>query len=461
MKWSLFLIVLFQGCLFQENKNINNSKLGLLEENEVLSGGDATVQSNTINAFSLPISRMTSESETKFAIGNSLFKKNWVASPASTTARDGLGPTFNAKSCSACHFLDGRAEPFFQGEALVQPLLRLAVMGANGAEPHPVYGRQLQTQSIKGVLPEAKAIIAYEEVLGSFADGSTYSLQKPVYKIIEENFGDIGVDIMISPRIGQAVMGLGLLEAIPAETILLHEDPNDTNQDGITGKANWVKDENGKLVIGRLGWKANTANVFSQAIDAAFHDIGLTSKRLKGVNCSEKQVDCLEAPNGGEEELEENQVEKLVFYLRTLGVPARRNFSEENVRRGKKVFQEISCAACHIPRFKTGNAAVVPQLKNQTIYPYTDLLLHDMGEGLADNTPDGLANGREWKTPPLWGIGLVESVNKHTRFLHDGRARNMEEAVLWHGGEAKASKDKYTQLDVDDRLALLAFLKSL
>jgi len=264
------------------------------------------------------------------------------------------------------------------------------------------------------------------------------------------------------------MIGLGLLEAIPEAAILANADPDDRAVDGISGRPNRVWSiETERLALGRFGWKAGNPTVLQQSVKAAAGDMGLGSKLvpISTGDCTANQSTCLRAPHGGTStdpghEFKWQLMELMVFYARNLGVPRRREADHPEVLRGKALFHNVGCAACHSPSFKTGTS-VDPNLSEQVIWPYTNLLLHDMGEGLADNRPEGKANGREWRTAPLWGIGLTQTVTGHTFFLHDGRARNLTEAILWHGGEAEAARDAFAELSKADRKALLRFVNSL
>lgn len=432
---------------------------------EERSGGDTTVFDASVNAFSLAARNMTFERRQRFVVGNSFFNKNWVQAPASTEGRDGLGPTFNARSCSTCHLKDGRGRPPAPGEEFVGLLLRLSVPGeGTDAAPGPVpgYGGQLQPYAIDGVPVEGTPQVHYTEAWGRFADGEAYSLRAPTYTIIDPAFGPLPTTLQISPRVAPAMIGLGLLEALSEDELLSREDPEDADGDGISGRANWIPDvESGALRIGRFGWKANQPTVRQQTAGAFLGDLGVTSSLFPEENCPPEQVDCAAAPNGGAPELSDSLLDDISLYSSTLAVPARRGVDDPKVLRGRQVFRDIGCDACHTPTLTTAADAELEEARGQTIWPYTDLLLHDMGEGLADDRPDGLADGREWRTPPLWGIGLVETVNGHTNFLHDGRARSLLEAVLWHGGEAEASRDALLDLPADERAELVAFLESL
>lgn len=426
-------------------------------------GGDTTVYETGRNAFSLPAANMHTDRQTQFFVGNSFFKKAWVEAPSSTTARDGLGPHFIARSCGACHALDGRgAPPAFdhqlQAEQPMALLFRLSVAG----KPEPVYGGQFNNDAIPGVKPEGKVHISYRELPGRFADGEAYSLRAPSYALTELGYGPMHAKVEVSPRIAPQVIGLGLLEAIREQDILAIAQQQKTSPDGVSGRPNYVHDAYaGKKLMGRFGWKANVATVAHQSAGAFLGDIGITSPKFRHEECMPAQTDCLRAPSGGQPEIPASKMDAVIFYSRTLAVPAQRNADSEQVRRGQWLFNQARCTSCHVANYTTGVLAGVPEVSKQRIRPYTDLLLHDMGEGLADHRPDGLADGREWKTPPLWGIGLFSDVNEHTYYLHDGRARNLTEAILWHGGEAEAAKQRFVQFNKADRDALLSFLNSL
>lgn len=429
-----------------------------------LSGGPgATVFDTTADAFSRSVPELTSAQRRTFAVGNSFFNRNWVTAPASTAARDGLGPTLNAQSCSSCHFKDGRARPPTRRRAPeLGLLLRLSVAGPDGRPgPVPRYGGQLQDRSINGVPAEGEIRITKRRVLGHYDDGVSYSLLAPSYEIVERRFGPMPDGLQISPRIAPAVFGVGLLEAVPERVIIDRADPQDRDGDGISGRPNRVLDaRTGGRVLGRFGWKANVATVQQQNAGAFSGDIGITTPIFSKENCPAGQDACRDAPDGGSPELDAEKLERVTTYTRALAVPARRAVDDRATRAGERTFSRLGCASCHLPKLRTAGSDI-PALADQTIRPYTDLLLHDMGPGLADGRPDGLASGTEWRTAPLWGIGLVKSVNRHTRFMHDGRARNLEEAVLWHGGEAAAAMKDFRGLPRDVREELIAFLRSL
>lgn len=432
---------------------------------QALSGGAATVQTNTRQAFGQPLPHLTADQETRFFVGNSFFNRNWVSAPASTTARDGLGPLFNARSCSACHLHDGRGRPPVPGEDMLSMLVRLSVPGQDsqrGVVPEPTYGDQFNGFAVPGVRPEGRALVTYEEIPGTYEDGEPFSLRRPTYTFSDLHYGPMHTDTRLSPRVAPAMVGLGLLEAVPESALLAMADPHDADGDGISGRPNRVWDRaRQETVVGRFGWKANQPTVAQQVAGAFLGDIGITSWLFPDENCTPAAVACRQAPNGGSPELPDTLLGHVVFYSRTLAVPARRNPRSPEVVRGRKLFDDAQCNACHTPTLRTGIVSGLPDLSDQVIHPYTNLLLHDMGDGLADNRPDFEASGSEWRTPPLWGIGLVETVNRHTFFLHDGRARNLAEAILWHGGEAEESKERFRRMPRDDREALLKFLNSL
>jgi CxxC motif-containing protein (DUF1111 family) len=440
------------------------------DPNEAFSGGAATVFDTGTRAFARPVPRLSPEHEDEFFVGNALFNRGWIIAPASVTAMDGLGPVFNATNCSACHLRDGRGRPpEGPDEPFESMLIRLSVPGAGQhGEPlgEPRYGGQLQGKAIPGVPAEGRARVSYEEVPGSFADGEPYALRRPRYAIEDLGYGPMAADVLMSPRVGQHLVGLGLLEAVPEETVYALADADDRDGDGISGRPNVVWDLVAqRTALGRFGWKANQPSLQQQTAGAFNGDIGITSALFPAESCTPSQTACREAPRGapGDEEpqLRDPHLESVVSYVSTLAVPARRRIDDPAVRRGKAVFGEIGCASCHTPVLRTGQHPDFPELSDQKIRPFTDLLLHDMGPDLADGRPDFAASGSEWRTPPLWGLGLVQTVNRHRYLLHDGRARGFAEAILWHGGEGEASREAFRHLPRVDREALIAFLESL
>lgn len=441
------------------------------EPGEALSGGDATVIKFDQNAFSMPAANLAPVRRLDFSVGNSFFRNPWVIAPSSTTARDGLGPLFNTNACQSCHIKNGRGRPAEaeRGNA-VSMLVRLSIPGGaehaevlreRGIAPEPTYGGQLQDMAVPGVAPEGKVRLTYTTHVERFTDGYEIELRSPQLSITNLGYGAMHPDTQFSVRVAPPMIGLGLLEAIPESAILVNADPDDSNGNGISGRPNRVFDQVTRdTSLGRFGWKAGQPNLNQQNADAFFNDMGLSSTLFSGRSCTEAQTDCLAMPHGGEPEVSDHILAQVLFYSRNLGVPARRKVNDPQVLAGKTLFHRAGCQSCHVPKFTTGEADE-PELANQVIRPYTDLLLHDMGEGLADNRSEFEASGREWRTPPLWGIGLTQTVSGHSQFLHDGRARNLLEAVIWHGGEAEPAKQAVLKFDSAERSALLAFLESL
>lgn len=465
MKWSIWAILLiigFSSCREDEPVEIIDYT------EDIQSGGERfTTFVRGENVFGTQSDHLTHEESRLFVSGNSLFRTNWVSAPSSVMSLDGLGPVFNAISCGSCHFKDGRAAPpdeFAVPKAGLLFRLSLKDLDKNGHPmPHPIYGGQLQDRSLPVAAPEANVNISYEEIQGGYADGTTYTLRKPIYTFTDWGYGPVTEPIMVSPRIAPQIYGLGLLENIPTDDILRKEDEYDMDNDGISGKANYIDDvENGGLALGRFDWKANKPNIRQQAAGAFAGDMGLTSHLFPNTDWTEAQEQQYPGIiDGGTPEISDDQLFRVELYIQALAVPAARDVETDSYQAGKKLFTKINCAACHTPKFTTGNNANIAALNNQKIRPYTDLLLHDMGPELADNKPDGKATGSEWRTPPLWGLGLVPAVNEHTRYLHDGRARSLEEAILWHGGEAKNSREQFKTLTKEEREDLLFFLKSI
>jgi CxxC motif-containing protein (DUF1111 family) len=446
------------------------------EPGEARSGGSATVRKTDQNAFSLPSANLPPSRRVDFSVGNSFFRNPWVIAPSTTTARDGLGPLFNTNACQNCHIKDGRGHPPTpDAQNAVSMLVRLSIPDAPsyakvieqlGVVPEPVYGGQFQDMAVPGVVPEGKVRVDYTPVPIRFKDGTEVELRKPTLQISQLGYGPMHPDTRFSARIAPPMIGLGLLEAIPDEAILANADAQAKEKNGITGRPNRVWDDaQQKTVLGRFGWKAGQPNLNQQNVHAFSGDMGLTTSLRTVDDCTDAQTACKQAPNGngpaGEPEVSDNILRLVLFYSRNLAVPARRDVGTPEVLAGKTLFFQAGCQSCHTPKYTTAANAAEPELANQVIRPYSDLLLHDMGDGLADNRTEFQASGRDWRTPPLWGIGLTQAVSGHTQFLHDGRARNLLEAVLWHGGEASAAQQQVLSFNAEQRAALLAFLNSL
>ncbi|WP_340152907.1 di-heme oxidoredictase family protein [uncultured Marivirga sp.] len=434
-----------------------------VSETAMYPGGRATTDDFSVNAFGHAAPNISSDQQMQFVTGNAFFKRNWVTAPSSTTDLDGLGALFNAKSCSSCHFLDGKGEPGFEKGQSSALLFRLSVPTEGGkTKPEPNYGNQFNHLAILGEKEEGQVEINYEEIIGAYPDGERYSLRKPLYTFTQLNYGSMQQDVLVSPRVAPHIIGLGLLEAIAADDILALADPQDHNSDGVSGRPNYVKNVlTDSLQLGRFGWKANEPNVRQQVAAAFQGDMGLSSSLFPAENETSNQGKLIQAENGGNPEVSDDILDRVTLYSQVLAVPKRREPNSEKVMQGAQLFSEIGCSSCHNPSFTTAQHNDIPEFSKQKIYPYTDLLVHDMGEELADHRPDGDASGVEWRTAPLWGIGLVKTVNGHTTLLHDGRARNVEEAILWHGGEAEKTKTEFKNLSKIERENLISFVNSL
>ena len=454
---------------------------------ESLPGGGTTRAMGLQNTFLEPAGNLSLERQLEFYSGGSLFRQAWLIAPSSTTLRDGLGPLFNARACSTCHIRGGRGRPpLTPQEPMVSLTLRLSVPGIDphlGVMPEPTYGDQLQILGIAltkqgglspgngttvdhGPVAEGFGEVAYETRHGQYADGEPWELRVPRYTIRDLAYGPLHPDTLLSPRVAPALPGAGLLEAIPYEDIAAAADPDDADDDGISGRTNRVWDRaKQRAVPGRFGWKASQPNLLQQAAAAFRNDIGITNALYPSESCTPAQVPCRHARNGNgpatPHEISDSLLASTTYFLRFLAVPKRRNAEAPDVLEGRYLFRRIGCAACHVPRHVTGEVAGFPELSNQIIWPYTDLLLHDMGDSLADGRSEFDASGREWRTPPLWGLGWSKRVAGHETYLHDGRARSLNEAILWHGGEARSAQRAFLNLLRGERQALVAFLKSL
>jgi CxxC motif-containing protein (DUF1111 family) len=426
---------------------------------ELMAGGSTTIFNATSNAYSTPAPNLSGADFDLHVKGDAAFEAVFVSRPA--VVNQGLGPVYNNTSCINCHARDGRGRPPMPGEVSTSLLFRISVPGVGpdgGPNPVPGFGGQLQERAIHGVPAEGVVQINYTEVPGKFADGSSYSLRKPEY-VITAPYKPLPGGVMLSPRIAPPVFGLGLLEAVAESDIVARADESDADGDGISGRANYVWNaETQSTTLGRFGWKAGAPSLMQQTAGAYNQDMGVTSPLFKFEPCHD-QSQCENSP-GDSPDIDDATLRAATHYVATLAVPAPRRLDDAQVRHGRTLFNQAGCADCHTPSLKTGPHPV-SALANQTIQPYTDMLLHDMGEGLADNRPDFLADGREWRTSPLWGIGLTRVVNGHTYFLHDGRARSLMEAVLWHGGEAERARTAVLNMSRADRDALVAFLEAL
>jgi CxxC motif-containing protein (DUF1111 family) len=438
-----------------------------------LSAGTFTVTLTDHTAYSEPAPVLDRKQREIFMAGRSVFHRQW-ASIKSLNGDWGLGPTFIADRCVACHVNTGRGHPpSTPDEQLLSVLVRVSVPGENthgGPKPHPNYGDQLQNRSLDGsnidlahdgypVPHEANLYIDWEEHSVTLADGETVNLRRPKLRIEHAAFGPID-NVMTSLRVAQPLVGIGFLDSVPEETILALA--RDQKAQGVNGRPNYVWDDIGqRAALGRYGWKANVPNLAQQVAAAALGDMGVISNLYPEQDCPPIQIVCANMLPGNFPELADMEVDALVLWLRGLAVPAQRNVADPQVQHGAKLFDEARCSVCHVPELKTSDFPALPQLSNQTFRAYTDLLLHDMGEGLADGRPDFKASPRDWRTPALWGLGLSETVTGQSTLLHDGRARNVTEAILWHGGEAQASRDAFAKMSKVQRDALVKFVESI
>jgi CxxC motif-containing protein (DUF1111 family) len=430
-----------------------------VDPSEALLGGDGTVFDDGDEAFAYPARNLSQAHRDPFQMGDAIFNRNWVPAPG-PGGNDGLGPSYNAISCSGCHANNGRgAPPQRADEPFLGLLLRLGVPGVDahgGPSGDPSYGDQLQPYGMFGVPGEGTPTVAYAETPGTYADGTGYSLRTPSYSIGALAFGPLDPKEMIGPRLAPQTVGLGLLAAVDESTILGFAAKNG-------GKPNRVWDgQKQQIVLGRFGLKANQPSLEQQVMGASRNDMGITDSEFPTENCPPVQTACAKAPMSDDQPnltpLRENA---LIVHAYGLAVPARRNLGDATAARGEQLFAQAGCSACHIPSMTTGTLPDWPELSNQTIHPFTDLLVHDMGPGLADGRPDYQASGSEWRTPPLWGLGLVQAIDGYLFLLHDGRARGFEEAILWHGGQGDDAKKAFAAMTKADRDALVAFLSSL
>ncbi|MGB3200034.1 MAG: di-heme oxidoredictase family protein [Nodosilinea sp.] len=421
-------------------------------------GGDTTIYSRTSRAFEQPAPNLDAYWADRHAVGDLAFEAAFVTAPAQVNP--GLGPLFNGTACAGCHIKNGRGLPE-KGQRVVRVSQLEPGHGATPTQAYtteveppggntpvvPGIGLQLQEQGVYGYAPEAIVQLDWDEQTGTYADGREYQLRSPQITLLQLDNTPLPAGIAISNRIAQPVFGAGLLEAVPEAEIVQWADPNDRDGDGVSGRPNrvWnVVDQ--RPTLGRFGWKANTPTLLQQSAAAYVNDMGITNPLFPDTD--------------GQTDIDMNTLEAAEAYVQTIAVPARTLLDDARVQQGERLFAKANCTACHLPELRTG-AHKIPALANQTIHPYTDLLLHDMGPGLADGRPDFEANGQEWRTPPLWGVGLTQTVLPFSGFLHDGRARTLEEAILWHGGEAEQAKEAFRTMAADDRAALIRFLRSL
>ncbi|MES2727751.1 MAG: di-heme oxidoredictase family protein [Bacteroidota bacterium] len=429
------------------------------ELNEWYSGGVQTAFNSGSGAYSQEFNGLPIYKSILHGMGDAGFEAVFNSDP--NQLNYGLGPLYNNVSCASCHVGDGRGKAPEAGENLNSLLLRLSIEGTNphgGPMGAPMFGGQLQPRAILGAQVEANVDVQYTTVNGAYADGETYQLRKPVYTLTN-TYTALPANVLVSARMASPIFGLGLLEAISAADIQKQADEMDLNQDGISGKVNWVWDVmNQTYSIGRFGWKAGMPSIIQQSAGAYNEDMGVTNFIFPVESSIDQPQHAL---SKGKQELSDSILFAVAYYIKTLAVPGRRDVDKPEVKQGKMIFNKVGCNACHKSYYTTQTDVIYPEVSNQHIFPYTDLLLHDMGDDLSDHRQDNKASGNEWRTAPLWGIGLSKTVNGHNNFLHDGRARSLSEAILWHGGEAEKSRLAYKNLSKADRTALIAFLQSL
>lgn len=442
--------------------------------NPLLPGGSGTTKDLSKNAFSHPFNGITVEQKNQFFVGNSFFKAAWVQAPATTQGRDGLGPTFNARACAACHAFDGRTGAYLDNGVEVKVglslLIRLKTFSKNHWGDHPEYGGQINPNGVQGVPGEMQPVVSFLEESGTYPDGSSYKLRKPQFTFVNVSRSELDESTFISPRIPQQIIGLGLIDSINETDITSQADENDNNQDGISGKIPWAYDiARQRVTIGRFGWKSEQPNLRQQNLAAFLGDIGITSSLFPEENCPMVQVECLASLSGGQPEADTTIENRLTLYTQLVSVPAARHADEIEYQKGFELFKSIGCASCHTPSYTTAANAEFDILREQKIYPFSDFLLHDMGEELSEEraqpqketSSSDYELAREWRTPPLWGIGLLQKVNGHEELMHDGRAHSIEEAILWHGGEAAPSRENFKHLTLDRRQHLIEFIRNL
>lgn len=402
-------------------------------------GGATTVADDGPTAFGRALANLDRLRWSEFRAGKQRFTQPWPE----------RGPWTDAAACSDCHHRDGRG-PAPENAELMH-LLRLTGPGGMG---DPAYGRQLRRVG-HGVPAPGRFTVEWEMHRERYASGEWFELRRPIVRVGPLAYGPLHADTRVSLRVPPAVFGLGLLEAVPEAALVAMADPDDADGDGISGRPRYVRDgEHGRQVAGRFGWKAGQVSLPAQAATALAIDLGVANPLVR----EERRDPSLPA---ADTMADESGITALAGYLRALAVPARRRAAEPVVREGEALFSSLGCSSCHRPQLATGVVPGWPELSGQAFAPYTDLLLHDMGPGLADEIGDEGASAREWRTPPLWGLGLLAAVNGSAVFLHDGRARSLEEAVLWHGGEAERSRRRFVGLPREKRQALLVFLSTL
>lgn len=451
----LLLSVLFHAC--HDPQAVDEQQL-----DERMSGGTATVFDEGVGAFTHAIPGLSAQQAHAHDVGDKMFEVTFVPEPA--PLYQGLGPIYNQVSCLRCHGNDGRGFPPLDGQANQNMVIRLSLPGTEpNGEPLgvPGFGGQLQDRANVGTRPEGRAVFQWQHSTFTLPDGEQVAMRRPIVQLTDL-YASLPPNHMLSVRLPRPVFGLGLVEAISEADIMANADEYDRDGNDISGRANRVWDYvNQRQTLGRFGWKANIADLLNFTATAFKEDIGLTSYIQPQENAHGQSQMLDFPPSQRVYDLPDSVVQSIAFYLKTLAVPARRHTDQEMVKRGQALFKQIGCVGCHISQFKTRTDVSLPAVSGQYIRPYSDFLLHNMGPDLSDGRPDYLADGSEWRTPPLWGIGLTRQTNGNEYYLHDGRARSLQEAILWHGGEATRAQNAFQNLSRSDREALLRFLGSL
>lgn len=400
-----------------------------------LAAGAMTVANRTSASFEQPAGGLSAAELSRHGEADLVFDRSHV--PLDGRPGAGLGPQFVAQSCIACHVRNGR------GRAVAdEALVRVPIEAG--------FGPQIQDKAVLGAKPEAAVSIQWQQV----REGG-HVLRAPDVILNRPDGGPVPASLARSLRIAPPLLGMGLLEAVPENAITARADPQDADGDGISGRAHWLIGSDGQRRLGRFGWKAISPGVREQSAAAYGEDMGLTTPVA-----ADSDLDAAGLPA----DISNQELDLVTFYSQTLGAPRTTQPARSAlVRHGQELFGALGCGACHVASLRTGPApqAVVQAMRDQTIWPYSDLLLHDMGPGLDDGVAEEGAASREWRTAPLWGIGLTRKVNAKATFLHDGRARSLEEAILWHGGEAARSRDRYLALKPDQRRTLQRWLQQL
>src|SRR5271165_1081461 len=400
--------------------------------------------------------------QTQFDLGHAVFNTQWV--PAGTVGaarRDGLGPLYNAAACDACHNEGARGRgPAGNGPAPAGLVIQVDRLEGGIRVPDPIYGSVLNTSALDGLRPEALVFIRYQEQHGRYPDGEPWSMRVPRYEISELAYGPLSPSTIIRPRLAPPLFGVGLLEAVSESAVL--EQTHSSSMKSAHGRPAWQRVQ-GKQLLGRFGWQATSVSVRDQTTKAFSREMGLTTSDRVADDCTVHEYDCLAQPNGGHPEVSDEFLDAVVAFQQRLAVPASDLGGADSAAplRMQQVFGRLGCTDCHRPTFPVVIEEGQGHRRSGVIAPYTDLLLHDLGSGLADAQVSGRAVFSQWRTAPLWGIGYRPRAGASLTLLHDGRARSIEEAILWHHGEAERSRQKFERLGASLRRTLVDWIATL